>query len=176
MFIQKLRDIKLQETNILVSFDIALLFTRVPMEDTIQILSQHFQKEITHLIPYILTTTYFAYDGTFYEQTDGTTMDSPLAPVILNIYLESFERQAVDTGSKEPTHWYRYIENTFMVWPHGVEELQNFLLHPNNLHPNIKFMMEIEKDNKLAFLDVLVRKKLGGSLGHNRTRGKQHTH
>ena len=115
MFIQKLRDIKLQETDILVSFDIALLFTRVPMEDTIQILSQHFQKEITYLIPYIFTITYFAYDGTFCEQTDGITMDSPLVPVILNIYLESFELQAVHTGFKEPTQWYRYIENTFMI-------------------------------------------------------------
>ena len=61
------------------------LFTRVPLEDRIHMLSQHFQKETKGLIQYILTTTYFVHDGTFYEQTDGVAVESPLAPVITDL-------------------------------------------------------------------------------------------
>jgi hypothetical protein len=42
MFVQNLKDIKLQEMDIFVNFDVVLLFTRVSLEDTIQILSQYF--------------------------------------------------------------------------------------------------------------------------------------
>ena len=39
---------------------------------------------------------------------------------------------------------------------HGQDELQRFHKHLNGQHPNIKFTIEHEKENKLAFLDVLV--------------------
>ena len=62
------------------------------------------------------------YDGTFYEQTDGEAMGLLLGPVIVNIYVESFEIPAIVTASKKPSHWYRYVD-TFVVWSHGTEEL-----------------------------------------------------
>jgi hypothetical protein len=45
-FVQKLQSIKLQETDILVSFDVVLLFTKVPLEDTIQLLSAKFNRQV----------------------------------------------------------------------------------------------------------------------------------
>jgi hypothetical protein len=69
-------------------------------------------------------------------------------------------------AEKKPSIWYRYMDDTFVVWPHGEEELQIFFQHLNSLHSNIKFRMVIGKDNRLAFLDVLVKKKPDGSLGH----------
>jgi hypothetical protein len=86
-FIQKLNTINLQETDILVSFDIFLLFTKVPLEDTLQMLSQHFHNQAVSLFRQVLTTTYILYDGAFYDQTDGVAMGSPLAPVIANYYM-----------------------------------------------------------------------------------------
>jgi hypothetical protein len=103
-------------------------------------------------------------------------MGSPLAPVIANllIYLEQSEQQALNTAEKKPSNLYRYVADTFVIWPHG-EELQSFLQHLNSLHPNIQFTMEIEKDDKLEFLDVLVKKKPDGSLGHTVYRKPTHT-
>jgi hypothetical protein len=43
-FVQKLQSIKLEETDILVSFDVISLFTKVPLDDTIQLLSGHFNR------------------------------------------------------------------------------------------------------------------------------------
>ena len=48
------------------------------------------------------------------------------------------------------------MDDTFVIWPHEQDELQRFHEHLNGQHPNIKFTIEHEKENKLAFLDVLV--------------------
>lgn len=39
--------------------------------------------------------------------------------------------------------FFRYVD-TFVIWPHGVETLPIFLDHIKNIHPNIKFTIEIE--------------------------------
>jgi hypothetical protein len=84
--VQKLQSIKLQETDILVSFDVVSLFTEVPIDDIIQLLSAKFNKQTVDLFRHVLTTTYFLYDGSFYDQKDGVALGSPLAPVIANFY------------------------------------------------------------------------------------------
>jgi hypothetical protein len=121
MFVQKLKDIQVCETDMLVSFDVISLFTKVPLDETTQILSQHLDEKLANLIRYTLTTTYFVYDGTTYEQTDGLALGSPLAPVTANIHTEFFEHQALNTAKKKPSIWYRYMDDTFVVWPHGEE-------------------------------------------------------
>jgi len=145
-FIQKLNTIRLQQSDILVSFNVVSLFTKVLLEDTLRLLLQHFHNQTISLFKQVLTTTYFLYDGAFYNQTDGVTMGSPLAPVIANYYMEHFKQLAISMASRKPTHWYRYVDDTFVVWPHREEEFHDFLNHLNNIHPNIKFTMEVEQN------------------------------
>jgi hypothetical protein len=118
-FVKKLQAIKLQETDILVSFDVVSLFTEVPLEDTIQLLTAKVSKQTVDLFRHVLTTTYFLYDGSFYDQKDGVAMSSSLAPVIANFCMEHFEQMAISTAIKKPTRWCRYVDDIFTVWPHG---------------------------------------------------------
>jgi len=78
-------------------------------------------------------------------------MGSPLAPVIANFYMEHFEKQAISSAAKKPTRWYRYVDDTFMVQPHGKDELQRFLKHLNSIHQNIAFTMEVEQQGTFRF-------------------------
>jgi len=55
----------------MVSFDVVSLFTKVPVEESLILLRQHFKDEILALYKHVLTSTYFCVDGQFYEQTDG---------------------------------------------------------------------------------------------------------
>ena len=80
-------------------------------------------------------------------------MGSPLSPIVANIYMESFEEQAIETATDKPTLWLRYVDDMYVHWDYGREALDK-LIHLNSQRPNITFTMEIETDDKLPFLDV----------------------
>nr|CAH7743508.1 unnamed protein product [Callosobruchus chinensis] len=101
-------------------------------------------------------------------------MGSPLSPVIANFYMEHFEKKAISSAEHKPSVWYRYVDDTFVVWKRGEEKLKLFLEHLNSQHPNIKFTMELEENNQLAFLDVLVMRQQG-RLNHKVYRKPTHT-
>ena len=90
-----------------------------------------------------------------YRQEEGLAMGSPLSPVMANIYMEYFEDIALDSAPLRPTMWLRYVDDTFILWPHQ-EDVQVLLGHVNTIRPSIQFTMEKEKDNQLAFLDILI--------------------
>ena len=138
----------------MVSFDIVSLFTNVPILDSLQLLSRHFDKDILSLFKHTLTSTYFCFKGEYYEQTDGVAMGSPLSPVIANFFMEEFESRAIEQASFKPKCWYRYVDDIFVIWPHGHDKLQGFLDHLNRLQEKIHFTIETEKDGHLLFLDI----------------------
>jgi hypothetical protein len=123
----------------------------------------------------VLTTTYFQYNGEFFEQADGVAMGSPLSPAVANLFMEHFEEKALNSAPLRPKVFLRFVDDTFIVWPHGVETLKDFLAHMNSQHPNIVFTMEMESDGRLPFLDVLVQRKADGQLGHSVYRKPTHT-
>jgi hypothetical protein len=73
--------------------------------------------------------------------------------------MEHVEEIALDTADHKPAKWFRYVSDTFMVWPHGPARLQQFLPHLSSIRPTIKFTMEVEANGTLLFLDVLVMKR-----------------
>jgi retron-type reverse transcriptase len=79
--------------ELMVSFDMVSLFTNVPIMDSLELLSHHFEEAVLALFKHMLICTYFCFDGHFYEQTDGVAMGSPLSPVIANFFMEDFEKQ-----------------------------------------------------------------------------------
>ncbi|XP_021938281.1 uncharacterized protein LOC110838924 [Zootermopsis nevadensis] len=102
-------------------------------------------------------------------------MGSPLSPVIANFYMEHFEEMAVDRATFKPLCWFRYVDDTFVIWPHGPGKLAKFLNHLNSIHESIQFTMETEKDGHLPFLDIDIHRKPDGSLGHKLYRKPTHT-
>ena len=91
-------------------------------------------------------------------------MGSPLSSIVTNIFMEHFEKIAMQTVNNTPSMWLRYVDDTFFLWPYGPEELSLFLKHINNIRPSIQFTKEVEDDGKISFLDVLVVKDSGGLL------------
>lgn len=86
-------------------------------------------------------------------------MGSSLSPVLANIFMEWMENRILNKSVNKPKLWLRYVDDTFVIWPHGKVNLDTFLEVLNNEEETIKFTVEIEKDKKLPFLDVLVNRE-----------------
>ena len=42
-------------------------------------------------------------------------MGSLVSPIIANLYMEHFEREALWTASNTPRHWFRLVDDTFVI-------------------------------------------------------------
>lgn len=174
-FIEVISKQKLSSNDLMVSFDVSSLFTKVPILDTLQLLQRQFDNNTIKLFEHCLTTSFFLFNGEYYKQIDGVAMGSPISPSIANYYMEYFEEEALKYASKKPKLWLRYVDDVFAIWSHGLDELQIFLQYLNNRHPNIKFSIEKEINGTLPFLDVKIERKLDGTLIHSVYRKPTHT-
>ncbi|XP_074040764.1 uncharacterized protein [Leptinotarsa decemlineata] len=102
-------------------------------------------------------------------------MGSPLSPIVANLYMEKIETEAIATSHLKPKLWQKYVDDIFVIWSHGHQELSKFFNHLNGIHPRIKFTKEVEEGNQLAFIDVLIMKKPDGTLGFTVYRKPTHT-
>ena len=53
--------------------------------------------QITSLLEFCLTNTYFLFQGKYYEQIQGAVMGSPISPLIANIFMEEFGVKALSS-------------------------------------------------------------------------------
>lgn len=79
-------------------------------------------------------------------------MGSPLSPIITDIVLQDLEARALESIRYIPSLYFRYVDDVVMASPsHLIEHtLQIF----NSFHPRLKFMLEIEENSRLNFLDI----------------------
>ena len=166
---------KIQDHEIMVSFDVESLFTNVPIEGPVQAALRKLESDptladrttltpaqIANLLDFVLRSTYFQYNGSIYEQREGAAMGSPVSAVIANLYMETFEEQAIESAPFKPKIWKRYVDDTFTILDR--DRVDSFLQHLNSQQPTIRFTMENENDNKIAFLDASVSREPDGRL------------
>ena len=184
-FVETIGEERLLDDEAMVSFDVKSLFTSVPVDEALEVVQRRLEEDetlmertelspthVTHLLELCLRTTYFKFQGSYYEQRDGAVMGSPVSPVVANIYMEMFEELALRTAEHPPRIWKRYVDDTFCVMKKT--DVEGFLSHLNSLCPTIFFTME-QEDGKLPFLDTLLHHKTDGSLDISIYRKPTHT-
>ena len=72
--------------------------------------------------------------------------------------MDDFEKKVLEQATHKPVCWLWYVDDIFVIWPHGREKLTKFLNHVNGFHTNIQFTMEKEEGH-LPFLDNDIYKK-----------------
>ena len=100
-------------------------------------------------------------------------MGSLVSAVIANLYMETFEEQAIESMPSKPKIWKRYVDDTFTILDR--DRVDSFLQHLNSQQPTICFTMETENDNKISFLDVSVSREPDGRLTTSVYRKPTHT-
>ena len=122
--------------------------------------------DILKLLKVIITTIYFSFRGTVYQQKFGTAMGSPVSPVIANLFMEWLEQQATLTApiTCKPKLWKSYVDDVMEVVRKGCE--QELTEHLNNIDTtgSRRFTYEKGSDNSLPFLKTLMIRKEDGTL------------
>ena len=184
-FAKHIRGIQLEEEDIMISFDVVSLFTKVPVAGAIDAISALLDKgnsfedvtaiparDICSLTELCLRSTYFQFQDRFFEQVDGVAMGSLLSPVVANLYMEAFETKALGLYSTSATKDVDQIRRRYVR--SGEEELSAFHNHLNSINHSIQFTCEKESEGTLPFLDVKL-KRMGEKVSTGVYRKPTHT-
>ena len=184
--VNKLSQIRIDEDESLISFDVSALFTSVPVEESITLIHEKLTadpsladrtalspQQVTDLLRMCLTTTYFKYDGKFYAQIEGAAMGSPVSPIVANLFMEDYEGKALEAYQDPPKYWGRYVDDVLAVIK--TANIEPFTQHLNAQHTSIQWTSELETDGKLPMLDTLTTRRTDGSLKFSVYRKPTHT-
>ena len=111
----------------------------------------------------ILTMNNFSFNDNHYLQIHGTAMGTKMAPSYANLFLGYFEANAFENAPFQPHTWLRYIDDIFMIWTEGLDNLKIFIDYLNNIHSTIKFTSSHSSTN-IPFLDVSVSLTNDGTI------------
>ncbi|XP_014614527.1 PREDICTED: uncharacterized protein LOC106792572 [Polistes canadensis] len=88
--------ITLQEDYRLVSLDVISLFTNIPKKLVIKMINEDWDKLtnfilipkniLLEIIKFCFKSSYFKFDGSFYQQLDGSSMGNPASPIVANLF------------------------------------------------------------------------------------------
>jgi len=153
---------------IMASLDVESLFTNIPLDETIDIVTKKvFDKKLKvnglsktdfrRLLTLSTKGTVFFFNGAYYRQKDGVAMGSPLGPALANAFLCHHETRWLEECplSFVPVFFARYVDDIFVLL-RSKEHIAKLAQYMSSQHPNIRFTYEEESENVLAFLDVNV--------------------
>ena len=159
-------------SNQMVNLDVVSPFAKVPIDDTLAVVRGELAAyplleeciyipidNLMEMMTFCVETIYFRMGSDIYQE-EGLSMGSPLSPVLASIYAEYIEEMTLGSTSLKPSMWFRYIDDTFILWPHR-DDVQTSFDNMNSIRPSKQFSMEKEQDNKLPFLDILVMETEG---------------
>ena len=109
--------------------------------------------DLCHLIYIILINNCFTFNGAHFLQVQGTAMGTRMAPSYANIFMGRLEQKLLSTQPLQPLVWWRYIDDVFAIWTHGVSFLESFISHLNSQHPTIQFTSDWSSSS-VSFLDT----------------------
>ena len=186
-FIDQIKGIHLGQDQGMMSYDVKALFTSVLTTKAIIIIKQLLEQDeelqqrtslsienILSLLEFCINSTYFSFQGNFYEQLEGAAMGSPLGPIVANCIWRALR--------------WRPLEQHLMLLIFGKDLWMtlspSFSHHKkmgswNTLIPltnHVQFTAEGQRrDGAMPFLDILVTPGRDGSLNTSVYRKPTHT-
>ncbi len=163
--------------TILVALDVNALYPSIAIEDGLcqgglrmHKYRDRFKKPSTtallRLMRLVLEQNNFQFNGVNYQQIAGIAMGTRMAPQFANLYMAQFEEKYVYHYKPDlEKYWFRFIDDVFLLWHHGEEELKKFLKYLNNCHKQktIQFSSEYSVEG-VPFLDTWVYLDSNGNL------------
>lgn len=165
--VERLKNIKIQDDELLVSFDVVALFPSIPVEKAVNTMKYHISRQnissdkksiIIKSVETCMALNQFQFRGKFYRQLMGAAIGNSLSPKVASFFMLHFENK-VKRMSWFPRVWLRYVDDVFAIVKKT--EVKNVLEQLCDQFESIDFTVEEEIDEKLPFLDVLIAREAG---------------
>ena len=154
-----LKDIHLDEDEVLVSFDVTSLYTNVPVMEAINVCADLLyngkqkappvdRETFVTLAKLSSCNVVMSTSDGYYKQVDGLAMGSPPAPYLANGWLSQYD----DIIKGDAKLYARYMDDIIMSIKRA--HITTKLSEINNLHAMLKFTIEYEVNGELPFLDI----------------------
>lgn len=116
-FADEVQNLSVNEDDLLISYEVTVLFTNVLLTETISILVNkaftddwfnktyglNLQKDqLVKLLDIATTSQLFQFDCLLYEQMDGVAMGSPLGPIMVNVFMCHLKENLTRNGFMPP--------------------------------------------------------------------------
>ena len=167
-FAEQLESFKINDDEILVSYDVNSLFTQIPLDETIDHIIEliYVQGKLPIFTPKLIFKRLlykvtkgciFSFNGNLYKQIDGCGMGNPLSPVLANIYMCKLESDIITPN--KPPFFVRYVDDCLSK--RKINSPDHLLTSLNSYHPNIKFTADENPDH---FLDTAFKQSSGSFI------------
>jgi len=145
---------KIKDREVLVSYNVSSLFTNVPVDETIESITERafendwFNREydlnitkldFMELLRIATKNQLFQFEGNLYEQVDGVVMGSPQGPLMANAFMCKIEKQ-IETENKLPFFYKRFVDDTLSAVP-DPEAASEFLTTLNKRQDKTRFIL-----------------------------------
>lgn len=154
----------MNQNVILLSFDVASLFTMIPINEAVQVIANVTNPKTSQIVKICLRTIFFNFQGDLYEQIYGFSMGSTLSPIVANLFMKCFQHQALNSSPTKFNFWDIFMENTNIKWPHGKDKFKKIVEHMNSQignKPHLRYTLVYRKTTLLikSFIFLLAQEK-----------------
>lgn len=164
-FLREISGLDVPEGSLLVTLDVSSLYTNIPHDDGIIALIDMYELHrktgtpdshvVATLTRLVLELNAFEFNDKHFRQVSGTAMGTKMAPSYANIFMGMLESKFLADYPFQPLVYKRFIDDIFIIWTHGEDELRYFINKYNQAHPTIKFT-PVYSSTSVNFLDVTV--------------------
>ena len=145
----------MSNNSLMVSFDIKSLFTNVPVDEALQVIRIGLEDDdllvsrtmlsVDSIIELLTLRQRISHMKTASTNRQTVRRWVPLFPPSWLTYTwNSLNKKHWNLTYTKPDIWLRYVDDTFILWPHNRHDVDNFLNHLNSIRPSIQFTMEME--------------------------------
>lgn len=162
--VEKLKNERVEEDELLVSFDVVGLFPNVDLLTAYRSMESFLNSSgvdanekviLEKMVKICMQQNTFEFRGKFYKQTSGVSIGNSASPMVADFFMNQFEEE-VKNEAWFPKLWYRYVDD--ILAKVKKKDVDTILCNLNSIYPTIKFTMEKEENSSIPFLDLMIRR------------------
>lgn len=161
-FLKKIETIPtpLPPDTIVFCMDVKMLYPSVPRPEARDAVKEALDRmntgdtdAVLKMMDFVLENNNFSFNGKHYVQTEGTAIGSHLGSNYASTYMGKWESELFQQSELKPLSYFRYADDIWGLWCHGLCELKAFHKRANSIHSNIQVELRYSTD-RIEFLDT----------------------